>query len=108
MRRLWRSDGGDVYSAESAEEAKRLRDEWSGFEPDSDDALGDPFDEPIPDETELKVGLETEADIDTCFPWARTEPEASIQPGTMHTWAVVAPARVFAKHETGMVCSENY
>lgn len=105
-RKLWKSESGEVYSAESAEEAKKLRDNWNGWDPEGTDSREDPFDdEPIDDNFELEVT--TDGPVVETFGWAHDEPEARCEAiGVMHR--ISAKASVFAKHEHGPVFGEDW
>lgn len=97
----------DTYSASSIEEAVRLRDKDTGLS--SDESSDDPFDpEPVPDDKIIEVGLE---EISPEFKWVQGEPDASLikqHEKQCHPWLLKAPACIWAKHTTGIVCSTEF
>lgn len=104
MKRHLYNNDFDTFSAESEEEAVRMHLERDGDE-------GETFHQ-VPDNKPLTVtfhdGMGPRESTNPKYPdWVDGEPEAVID------WAggvaiVTAPARVWAHHMTGMVCSTEY
>ena len=112
-RKIWRNET-DWYSAESREEAMRMMVETYGYSQDDIAGLSGcalEF-EPMPDDATLRVTLQDGFEGGLTHPnWADEEPEATVEwvnTGRHPIARVTAPARIWAKHETGMVCSTEY
>lgn len=111
-RKIWCSET-DKYSAESRAEATRLRDADYGWDPEGDDAQGDQFEDmPLDDDSNVGVMFQDGAENGRAYPaWVDVEPEASLEwfgEGNWRYAKVSAPARVWAKNETGMIASTEF
>lgn len=107
-RKIWKNET-DHFSAESREDATRMLTELYN---DAEHAAEYPFDEePLADEQLLSIQLHDGYEGGRQYPaWADEEPEAIVEWVQEHRfrWVrVKAPARIWAKHETGMVCSTD-
>lgn len=111
-RKIWRN-ATDWYSAESREEAERMMMEMHGYSKEDMEAGDNNLRyEPMPDDAPLRVTLQDGWEDGLTHPiWANEEPEATVEwvnSGRYPIARVTAPARIWAKHETGMVCTTEY
>jgi hypothetical protein len=112
-RKIWINET-DWYSAESREEATRLMMESYGYSAaDLESESGYNLEyEPLPDDKALSVTFQDGYENGRKYPpWADSDPEAKLEWVTLGRYKVArvtAPACIWAKHETGMVCSTEY
>lgn len=100
QRKLWCSDY-DIYSAESAEEARALRNADNGWKADSRENLEDPIhDEPLDDAKIVTVTYEEPSGAE----WARGLSEVRFE-SRGEVVDLIAPARCFAQRLSGLVSS---
>jgi hypothetical protein len=110
-RYVWRTEA-DFWSAETLEEALRLRDECYGYTPEQ--SANDPFNE-TPYKGTLRISFPDGDPEDSARPyprWADEEPEATVEMRTYRrsdtTWALVsAPAEVWARRDKGLIASQD-
>ena len=111
-RKIWRNET-DWYSAESRDEAIRIMVENYGYSPEDMDRSGYALEaEPLPDDKVIRVTLQDGYEGGQKYPpWVDNEPEATlewVESGRYTIARVAAPARIWAKHESGMVCTTEY
>lgn len=105
-RKIWHTDC-DLYSAENLREAVKMAAEIY------DDIMEDDFEcDPIPDDKSITVSFFEGADGDLLYPdWVDSETDATVElveNGKSRFAKVKAPARLWAKHETGMIASTEF
>jgi hypothetical protein len=114
MRHIFENEF-DKFSAENVEHATKLRDALYGFEPGSEESTSDPF-EPVDDDVVFSVCfVEDDPEFVSLPDWVKSEPEAKAEKlaksdafNGSDRFRVTAPARVWAKHIVGMVCSSEW
>lgn len=118
MRRIFRNEF-DHFSAESREEATRLAAELYDYAPEDVEQFEE---QPLPDEQLLTVTFQdgcgaqegggayptwVDDDADAQLEWLPQSAHA-VKHGWPRVARITAPARVWAKHVHGMVCSTEY